>query len=73
LSTTLIGGCTGGGFGVAGIALDATEGRIFIGDYYNELVEVMTYDASTGTGSYAYDFSEPYRPASLAVAPVDTF
>ena len=73
LSTTLIGGCTGGGFGVAGIALDATEGRIFIGDYYNELVEVMTYDASTGTGSYAYDFSEPYRPASLAVEPVDTF
>ena len=73
LSTTFIGACGGDGFGVAGVTLDASEGRIFIGDYYNELIEVVTYDASAGTGTYAYYFSEPYRPVSVAVEPVDTF
>ena len=56
---------------VFGFALDADESHIYLANFDSAAVDVMTYDAYSGNGAYAYTFRVEDRPYSLAVSPSD--
>jgi outer membrane protein assembly factor BamB len=59
-------------FDEGGLTIDATETRVFIGDYAAGTIDVIAYDATTGTGSYSYSFKAAHASWSIAVSPVDS-
>ena len=59
-------------FDQGGLIIDATESRVFIGDYIGNTIDVVNYNAQYGTPSAGYNFPTKNRSWSIAVSPVDS-